>query len=111
AMSASPPKADIAGQTSPCPLCARSGHARSSDFVKAAASRNEAVSNAKVLDCAMVLDGSDTFPVCLDAARNFNFASRATWLDAQTDGGQRHHDAFDQRLTCAAERLDATTDH
>jgi len=49
----------------PCLLWAKSGHSQQSDFVKASTSRNEASGNAERLDCAVVLDWSDTLVICI----------------------------------------------
>src|SRR5262245_31683213 len=81
-----------------------------SDFVEAPARCNKTPSDVQGFDCTMVLDGGDTRPMGLDASRNFDLACSTTRFDAQTNGGQRHYDPLDQRLTNAAERLDAATD-
>ena len=109
-MSAFGGKADMTQCSAKCLLLTQSGHKRPSDFVEAAARRNKTSSDVEGFDCTMVLDGGDTRPIGLDASGNFDLACGTTRFDAQTNGGQRHHDPLDQRLTSAAERLDAATD-
>src|SRR6185437_10463593 len=81
--------------------------AAASDFIEAAACRDEAPGNAQRIDCAMLLDRRHARTIGLDAAGNLDLARRAAGLDAQGDGREIDNDALDQRRSRAAERLDA----
>jgi hypothetical protein len=57
-----------------------------SDFVEAAACRDEAAGHAQRVDGAVLLDGSDARAIGFDAAVDLDLACRAARLDAERDG-------------------------